>query len=69
MTTARLDETEVLALLEQIVATTGEAQAYVQADAVLGLSPSDCREIGDRLRHIRALTLEIDHLLAGWDHH
>ena len=49
-------------LLEQIVASVSEAQQYIQDDGRIS-GPSDRAEIADRMRHIRALTVEIEHLV------
>ena len=61
-TAHRPQETEVMMLLEQIVATVSEAQQYIQDDGRIS-GPSDKSEIADRMRHVRALTLEIEHLV------
>lgn len=61
-TDSRPNETEVMMLLELIVATVTEAQGYIQNDGRIS-GPSDRKEISDRLRHIRALTLEIEHVV------
>jgi hypothetical protein len=51
-----------MALLEQVISTAEDAERYVQDDSRI-TGRSDRREIIDRLHHIRALTLEIEHLI------
>jgi hypothetical protein len=58
----RPEESEVMALLEQVISTAEDAERYVQDDSRI-TGRSDRREIIDRLHHIRALTLEIEHLI------
>ena len=64
VTVGRPEESEVMALLEQVIATAEDAERYVQDDSHIP-SRSDRREIIDRLHRIRALTLEIEHLIEN----
>lgn len=55
-------ETQVMALLEQLIHHAEEAQKFIQDDSRI-TGESDREEIRDRMVHIRSLTLEIEHLL------
>lgn len=58
-------EAMILALLEQVIQTAEAAQAYVQHETELGELNRDA--ISLKLMHIRALTIDIDHVLSGGD--
>ncbi len=58
----RPQETAVMALLEQIIHLSEEAQGLVQDDSRI-TGQSDREEIRDRMLHIRSLTLEVERLL------
>lgn len=60
-TPRRQEEAEILALLEQIIHAAEEAQRYVQEELQTGFLDRD--EINMRLLHIRAVSIEIDHIL------
>jgi hypothetical protein len=59
----RPEETLILSLLEQVIHAAEEAQAYVQHETELGELNRDA--ISLKLMHIRALTIDLDHVLAG----
>ncbi len=55
-------ETEVMALLEQLVHAAEEAQSFIQDDSRIS-GRGDITAILERVMHIRAITLEIEHLI------
>jgi hypothetical protein len=61
VTETRTLETEVMALLEQIIITAEEAQALVQDDS--HISARDRDAIQEKMLHLRGLTIEIDHAI------
>ena len=60
-TPRRPEESELLALLEQIIHAEEEAHTFVQSEVETGYLDRD--EINARLLHIRAVSIEIEHLL------
>jgi len=61
-TRERPRETEVMALLEQVICTAEKAQSFVQDDG--RISGTDSEKMLDLMMHIRSLSLEIDHLMV-----
>jgi hypothetical protein len=65
----RPTETEVMSLLEQMIVAVEEAQNVIQDDSRI-TGPKDRAEIQDQMRHVRALSLDVDRLVAerapGW---
>lgn len=59
----RPEETLILSLLEQVIHAASEAQAYVQREGELGELNRDA--ISMKLMHIRAITIDLDHVLSG----
>jgi replicative DNA helicase len=58
----RPTETEVMALLEQVISTASEAESFIQDDSKI-TGNEDRRQIRERMMHIRALTFEIERIL------
>ncbi len=55
-------ECEVMALLEQIICATEQAQLLIQDDSLI-TGEGDMRGLRDAMMRIRALTLQVDALL------
>lgn len=58
----RPQETEVMALLEQVIHLAEEAQGLIQDDSRI-TGESDREEIRDRMLRIRGLSLEVERSL------